>query len=129
MLAMAARRPRHAARQPAERLHGRGLGEPVPHADRETEHPERRRPERPGRPGTDSGGHRGSGFAGGRVSAGYDWIGWLATAVFTTSYLTRRQEVLRRVQGLAAVVWATYGALIHALPILVAHIILATLPA
>ena len=60
------------------------------------------------------------------MSTGFDWIGWLATAVFATSYLTRRQEVLRRVQGLAAVLWATYGALIHALPILVANIIVAT---
>ena len=55
-----------------------------------------------------------------------DWIGWLATATFVISYFCRRQVVLRRVQGLAALLWMVYGALIHALPVIVANVIVAT---
>ncbi len=54
-----------------------------------------------------------------------DWIGWLATAVFTVSYFCRRPETLRRVQGLAALAWAAYGIAIHALPVIVANVIVA----
>lgn len=54
-----------------------------------------------------------------------DWLGWLATAVFVTSYFTRGSATLRRVQGLAACLWAVYGALIHALPVVVANLIVA----
>ena len=55
----------------------------------------------------------------------YDWIGWLATGVFAISYLTRRPATLRRVQGLAALMWAIYGGLIHALPVLIANLAVA----
>ena len=34
---------------------------------------------------------------------------------------------MRRVQGLAALAWATYGVLIHSLPIIVANVIVASL--
>jgi len=54
-----------------------------------------------------------------------DWLGWLATAVFVTSYFTKRSATLRRIQGLAACLWAVYGVLIHALPVLVANLIVA----
>ncbi len=54
-----------------------------------------------------------------------DWLGWLATAVFLTSYFTRQSMTLRRIQGLAACLWAVYGALIHALPIIVANLLVA----
>ena len=57
----------------------------------------------------------------------FDWIGWLATAVFATSYLTRRPATLRRVQGVAALLWGVYGALIHSLPVLVANVIVAVM--
>ena len=56
----------------------------------------------------------------------YDWIGWLATAVFTTSYFCRTPVTLRRVQGVAALAWAAYGIAIHALPVIVANVIVAT---
>jgi hypothetical protein len=56
----------------------------------------------------------------------FDWIGWLATALFTSSYFTKDQVTLRRIQGGAAVAWAVYGAMIHALPIIVANVIVAT---
>ena len=55
-----------------------------------------------------------------------DSIGWLATAVFVTSYFAKRPETLRRIQAVAAVVWAVYGALIHAVPVIVANVIVAS---
>ncbi|HZI20880.1 MAG TPA: hypothetical protein VFD76_00140 [Gemmatimonadales bacterium] len=55
----------------------------------------------------------------------YDWLGWLATAVFVVSYFTKRPVTLRRVQGMAALVWAAYGIAIHALPIIVANVLVA----
>ena len=54
-----------------------------------------------------------------------DILGWVATAVFASSYFTRQSATLRRIQGLAACVWAVYGVLIHALPIVVANLIVA----
>jgi uncharacterized protein with PQ loop repeat len=54
-----------------------------------------------------------------------DWIGWLATAVFLVSYFTKTPATLRRVQGVAAGVWALYGVLIHSLPVIVANILVA----
>ena len=55
-----------------------------------------------------------------------DSIGWLATAVFVTSYFAKRPETLRRIQAVAAVVWAVYGALIHAVPVIVANVVVAS---
>lgn len=57
----------------------------------------------------------------------FDWIGWLATAVFASSYMVRRPATLRRIQGAAAILWGVYGALIHSLPVLVANIIVAAM--
>lgn len=54
-----------------------------------------------------------------------DWLGWLATAVFLTSYFTKQSATLRRIQGLAACLWAVYGLLIHALPVVVANLLVA----
>jgi hypothetical protein len=53
------------------------------------------------------------------------WIGWLATAVFMTSYVARGPKALRRIQGVAAGLWALYGVLIHAMPVIVANILVA----
>jgi hypothetical protein len=55
-----------------------------------------------------------------------DWIGWLATAVFLVSYFTKGPTGLRRVQGVAAGLWALYGVLIHSLPVIVANILVAS---
>jgi hypothetical protein len=52
-------------------------------------------------------------------------IGWIATAVFASSYLWKRPETLRRVQALAAVLWVLYGLVIHAVPVIVANLIVA----
>jgi hypothetical protein len=54
-----------------------------------------------------------------------DWLGWLATAVFLTSYFAKQSATLRRIQGLAACLWAVYGLLIHSLPVVVANVIVA----
>jgi hypothetical protein len=54
-----------------------------------------------------------------------DWIGWLATAVFMASYFAKAPAVLRRIQGAAACLWALYGVVIQALPIVVANILVA----
>jgi hypothetical protein len=50
-----------------------------------------------------------------------DWIGWLATAAFVSSYLFHRPATLRRVQAVAALLWLTYGVLIHSMPVIVAN--------
>jgi hypothetical protein len=55
-----------------------------------------------------------------------DWVGWLATAVFVSSYFSKRPTTLRRVQGLAACLWGVYGALIDAMPVVVANVIVAS---
>ena len=52
-----------------------------------------------------------------------DWVGWLATVGIVASYFFRDQTMLRRVQALSAVVWMTYGILIHSAPVIVANII------
>lgn len=54
-----------------------------------------------------------------------DWIGWLATALFLASYFCKDQRNLRRLQGLAAVLWVAYGTILHAIPIVVANLLVA----
>src|SRR2546429_4051599 len=56
-----------------------------------------------------------------------DLVGWLATAIFACSYFCKRTTAVRRVRGVAALAWATYGVLIHSLPIVVASVIVASL--
>ncbi|HEY0702468.1 MAG TPA: YgjV family protein [Candidatus Acidoferrales bacterium] len=53
------------------------------------------------------------------------YIGWIATAVFAFSYFCRTPKSLRLVQAVAALMWVTYGILIHALPVVVANVIVA----
>jgi hypothetical protein len=54
-----------------------------------------------------------------------DWIGWLATAIFLASYSCKDQAKLRRVQAAAALLWVVYGAILHAVPIVVANLLVA----
>jgi inner membrane protein len=54
-----------------------------------------------------------------------DWIGWLATATFLASYACKDQSKLRRTQAVAALLWAGYGTIIHAVPIVVANLLVA----
>ena len=55
-----------------------------------------------------------------------DLVGWLATAVFLVSYFAKGPVNLRRVQGVAAGLWALYGVLIHSWPVIVANILVAS---
>jgi hypothetical protein len=52
-------------------------------------------------------------------------LGWVATAVFSSSYFFRRQTALRLIQAAAACLWITYGIAIGARPVVVANLIVA----
>ena len=54
-----------------------------------------------------------------------DWVGWLATAAFASSYLFKEPAALRRVQAFAALLWVAYGLIIHAMPVVVANLVVA----
>jgi hypothetical protein len=54
-----------------------------------------------------------------------NWIGWIATATFAVSYLCKTPTALRRVQAVAALLWIGYGLLLHALPVVVANLVVA----
>ncbi len=56
-----------------------------------------------------------------------EWIGWVATAAFASSYLFKRPEALRRVQAAAATLWVIYGVIIHAFPVVVANVVVAAM--
>jgi hypothetical protein len=53
-----------------------------------------------------------------------DLIGWAATAVFVGSYFCARADALRRVQIAGALLWATYGVMARATPVVVANLLL-----
>lgn len=55
-----------------------------------------------------------------------DWIGWIATAVFASSYFFKQPMALRKVQAGAASLWVVYGVIIHALPVVVANVVVAS---
>jgi uncharacterized protein with PQ loop repeat len=52
-------------------------------------------------------------------------LGWVATAVFTGSYMAKKPATLRIIQAVAALLWITYGFLIHAMPVVVANALVA----
>jgi hypothetical protein len=52
-----------------------------------------------------------------------DCLGWAATGVFVASYFCARPAVLRAVQMLGAALWATYGVIIGAWPVIVANVL------
>jgi hypothetical protein len=52
-------------------------------------------------------------------------IGWLATAVFASSYAFRQPVILRRIQAVAALLWVIYGVAIDAIPVVVANVVVA----
>lgn len=54
-----------------------------------------------------------------------DLIGWVATAIVLCSYLARNPAHLRRIQAVGAVLWFTYGVMIHSLPVIVANLVVA----
>ena len=57
----------------------------------------------------------------------FDGLGWLATALFATSYICKTSRAMRRVQALAALLWVGYGIWMNALPIIVANVVVAVL--
>ena len=54
-----------------------------------------------------------------------EWIGWIATAVFASSYFWKKPGALRWVQACAAMLWVFYGIIIHAPPVVVANVVVA----
>ena len=50
-----------------------------------------------------------------------DVLGWIATAVFVSSYFFRKPAWLRATQMLGACLWILYGAIIGAIPVVVAN--------
>jgi hypothetical protein len=52
-----------------------------------------------------------------------EWLGWIATGVFTSSYLFKRANALRLVQMIAALMWIGYGVLVKAHPVIVANLL------
>jgi hypothetical protein len=55
-----------------------------------------------------------------------EWIGWVATAFFASSYFFKQPDVLRKVQAGAALLWVIYGLIIHAFPVVVANLVVAS---
>ncbi len=53
------------------------------------------------------------------------WFGWLATAVFATSYFVPRTSTLMKIQAAASCLWIIYGVKLGAVPIVVANLIVA----
>lgn len=51
-----------------------------------------------------------------------DVVGWVATAVFVSSYFFARPDRLRAVQMVGATVWIVYGILLAAPPVIAANI-------
>jgi hypothetical protein len=54
-----------------------------------------------------------------------EWIGWIASAVFASSYFWKHPQALRWVQAFAAMLWIVYGSIIHAAPVIVANALVA----
>jgi Bacterial inner membrane protein len=57
----------------------------------------------------------------------FEWIGWVATAVFAGSYFCKQPAALRRLQALAALMWICYGLIIEAAPVVAANSVVAVL--
>jgi len=57
----------------------------------------------------------------------FEWIGWVATAVFAISYFCRHPALLRRTQAVAALLWIGYGLIIKAPPVIVANVVVAVM--
>jgi hypothetical protein len=52
-----------------------------------------------------------------------DYLGWAATAVVVSSYFCKTSNAMRRTQMVGAVMWTTYGAVMHAAPVVVANLL------
>ena len=56
-------------------------------------------------------------------SVAVEALGWAATATFAGSYLAKRAETLVRVQIVGALMWAAYGVLVAAAPVIAANLL------
>jgi hypothetical protein len=52
-------------------------------------------------------------------------LGWMATAVFASSYFCNDSATLKKIQAAAASLWIVYGIAIGAVPVVVANLIVA----
>ena len=52
-----------------------------------------------------------------------EYLGWVATAVFVSSYFCARAETLKRVQMLGALMWVVYGVMMNAMPVIAANVL------
>ena len=52
-----------------------------------------------------------------------EYLGWAATAVFVGSYFFTRAQAIKRVQMIGALMWACYGLLIGASPVVAANLL------
>ena len=50
-----------------------------------------------------------------------EMLGWIATAVFVSSYFFKRPALLRAAQMVGACLWILYGVLSGAIPVVVAN--------
>ena len=50
-----------------------------------------------------------------------EYLGWIATAVFVSSYFFKRPALLRAAQMAGAALWIVYGVMISAIPVVVAN--------
>ena len=50
-----------------------------------------------------------------------EMLGWVATTVFVSSYFFKRPALLRAAQMVGACLWILYGAIIGAIPVVVAN--------
>lgn len=52
-----------------------------------------------------------------------EYLGWSATGVFVASYFFTRAQAIKRVQMVGALMWAAYGLLIGAPPVVFANLL------
>jgi hypothetical protein len=56
-------------------------------------------------------------------------LGWVATALFVSSYFCKDQGTLRRVQAGAALMWIVYGLAIQSGPVIASNVLVAAIAA
>jgi hypothetical protein len=59
--------------------------------------------------------------------SGADLVGWAATLLFGASYFCREPRTLRLTQAAGSLTWLAYGIALHAAPVIVANVIVASL--
>lgn len=52
-----------------------------------------------------------------------EYLGWAATAVVVASYFCAASDAMKRLQMVGALMWAVYGAVIGASPVIAANLL------